>query len=160
MSDEGIREFQDMLDDPLLPMYMRGYADRQLWQAEVKVSADTTPLTWQFLNRVVAHLKAGNPWVSDEPIHVKAREVAPHLMKELWCESGRIEVAAQDVAETLNYAQAFGIYAECRMDDTRLGLDSRHGSGKGTMLDNARAKCAAFATWVLNAMAEYDLDPD
>lgn len=28
------------------------------------------------------------------------------------------------------------------------------------MPDNARAKCAAFTAWVLNAMAEYDLDPD
>lgn len=160
MSNDGIREFQDLLDEPLLPLYLRGHADRVLRKAQIKVSEKTTPLTWQFLNRVVAALKASSPWVSMDPIHVKAREIAPHLLKELWCESGRIEVAAGDVAATLGYAQAFGIYAECQMDNKKLELDWGFGTGKGSMLDNCQRLCAVFACRVLLDMAEWDLDPE
>lgn len=158
MSNNGIREFQDMLDEPLLPLYLRGHADRVLWKAQIKVS--NMPLTWTFLNDVVEALKASSPWVSMEPIHVKAREIAPHLLKELWCETGRIKVAAGDVASRLGYAEAFGIYAECHMDDKRLELDWGFGTGKGSLLDNCRELCAVFACRVLLDMAEWDLDPE
>lgn len=160
MSNEGIRNFQELLDDPWFWLELEAIGSHVLWQAEVRVSAETTPLTWDFLSDVVRALKALSPWVSDDPMCVKAREVAPHLIKELWCETGRIERAAEDVALELDPATALGIYTECHMDDGRLELDSRHGLGAGTIIDHLQGLCRLYAVRVLSTMADWDLDPE
>jgi hypothetical protein len=160
MSDEGIRQFQELLEDEAFPVHLAATASHVLWQAGVIVGAVTTPRTWQLLNMVVDRLRASSPWVSDEPIHVKAREVAPHIIKELWCESGRIEAASADVCKTLTPGAALEVYTECHMDNGNLELDSRHGLGKGTVIDHLRLLCQKYANRVLNELAYWDLDAD
>lgn len=159
MSDESIRAFQEVLEEDWFTFELSASASHVLWQAEVIVSEITTPLTWQFLTEVVAFLKALSPWVSDDPMHVKAREIAPHVIKELWCEQGRVEYAATEVALALEGGVVFGIYLECQMYDGRLELDSRHGLGKGTLIEHARRLCGVYAYRVLMEIADWDLTP-
>lgn len=161
MSTSGIRRFQGWLTNPR--------AIRDLVTAEVEMmlydARDREPVdfyVWDFgstrdmLWEVARTLAAQAPEVSTDPVMVKAREVAPEMIRTEWCTDRRVWCVCEAVVAEMSTVEVFAVYAEVGMDNPKLGLDIGT-FRKLTAVDIARACCLAFAYRVFLAAADDDL---
>jgi hypothetical protein len=164
MSNAGIHQFQGWLTNP------ETIRDRVQTEAEVMLyfARDRTPValdvqsfpqTRAFLWEVARRLAAQDPQVSTDPVMVKAREVAPEMIREEWCTHDLVWSVAQYVADHLETGAVFTVYTEVGMDNGMLELDM--GITKNmTAIEIARASCATFAYRVFLGAADDDLEED
>jgi len=164
MSNAGIRRFQGWLHHPgQVRDMVQAEAEVMLYHARdrawVELDVQEFRQTRAFLWEVARRLAAEDPQVSTDPVMVKAREVAPELIRTEWCTAQLVAAVTQYVADNLVTGAVFAVYAEVGMDNGKLELDmglARH----QTAVEIARAACAAFAYRVFIAAADDDLEED
>jgi hypothetical protein len=163
MSTAGIRRFQDMLTDRdaiRAAVYaeveaMLYYArDRTEW---VDLDMAAFAQTRAFLLEVARRLAAQDPQVRADPVAVKARQIAPELIRTEWCTDLLVQEVCQYVAEHLETGALFGVYTEVGMDNRKLELDMGLARGM-TAVQIAQGSCAGFAYRVFTAVAGDDLE--
>lgn len=160
MSNEGIRFFQEMLEDrEFLELNLLMSGTRVLHMERLEFWPDTHPATWALLQDVAERLAASSPWVSDDPVAVKAREIAPHLIIEEWCDYHRLVGMCGHAAEALTGAEAFTVYTECEMAKG-VGNDQNtrdFGGHRGSLLVAVQSMCMGIAVDIYMAAVADDL---
>lgn len=165
MSTEGIRGFQDLLDQR---QFLNDLLADGLWRVLKRYETQArhmfdpaveVPRTWQYLGDSVDALIASSPWNSDDPVMVTGRKIAPDLIIEAWCTRHRVWSVCGHTAAALTGVEAFTIYDECGMG---AGPAKRDFGGKGkrpSVLVQAQTLCMGLAFEVIEYAAHDDLEP-
>lgn len=121
-------------------------------------TVENYPQSRKFLLEVARVIAKADPKVSDDPVSVKLREIAPEQINPAWAHLALVEETCARVAWGLTAAEAFAIYIEIGMDEPSLDLDVARAWGWEMALpDAARLLCERFAVRVFMAVADDNL---